>query len=67
MKEKLLGFVFKTNSHTKMVTHCGEKTVSLLKTFDKEKLEIVGSLQQQVLWLKEVIDLKECSLMKITI
>ena len=60
MKPKLHGYVFKTNTHTKMAIHCGEKMEFLQQTFDRDKLEIVGSLQQLVLWLKEAIDLKEC-------
>ena len=61
MKDGQPGFVCKIRSHLKTVIHCGERTEFLLKIFDKEVLETVGSLQQQALWQNEAIDLKDCS------
>ena len=64
MKDGQPGFVCKIRTHLKMVIHCGERTEFLLKIFDKEVLETVGSLQQQALWQNEAIDSKDCSSMK---
>ena len=58
------GFECKIRSPLKTVIHCGERMEFLLKIFDKEESETAGSLQQQVLWLNEAIDLRGYSLMK---